>query len=429
MPNSLELENRVIPIRMLYESISTTHQLVKGILPENGIPELRIALEKVKSVLKKNLEKAKEGLPIVGYHFAIPAEYLSCFDCVPVCLEGTGYYLSTLLLDGVEKYYDLMINWGHPFHTCTAQKGPMGMALDDLFRFNAIFTPTAPCDNTCASYPFFRLEKKFPLIIADMPFRINEKSYEYYGNQLKQSLYELGRVIGQEPDFEKMKTHIEIENRVQKIRFEIFELTKAIPSPISNIYNAVSAGTFILVSGTKENLAFYEEVLEIVKKRYKTKKHHGGEEKIRSIWPYMVTYFDMSLCEWLDRELGMSVLFDIFNYNFSDPINTTSDLNTMFFDMARKSMGWPMVKQSTDFYYASLENCLKMAKDFSADCFIYTQSLACKQFGSFPQLLREMLKEELGIPMLLIEFDVGDKRFTPLKVIKEKIKMFAQTLM
>jgi benzoyl-CoA reductase/2-hydroxyglutaryl-CoA dehydratase subunit BcrC/BadD/HgdB len=414
---------------MLYEAISTTHQLVEGILPKNGIPELRIALDKVKNALKRNLEKAQEGLPIVGYHFAIPGEYLSCFDCVPVCLEGTGYYLSTLLLDGVEKYYDLMINWGHPFHTCTAQKGPMGMTLDDLYRFDAILIPTAPCDNTCASYPFFELEKKFPLIIADMPFRRDQKGYEYYADQIKNSLIKLGRVIGQEPDFEKMKNHIEIENRVQQMRFEIFELTKAIPSPISNIYNAVSAGTFIQISGTQENLSFYEEVLDIVKRRYKKKQHHGGEEKIRSIWPYMVTYFDMSLCEWLDRELGMSILFDIFNYNFSEPINTKSDLDTLFYDMAKKGMGWPMVKQSTDFYYASLENCLKMAKDFCVDCFIYTQSLACKQFGSFPQLLREALKDELGIPMLLIEFDVGDKRFTSLKVIKEKIKMFAQTLM
>jgi len=429
LEEKIALENRVIPIRMLYESLSTTHQLVEEILPENGIPELRIALGKVKNTLRRNLEKAREGLPIVGYHFAIPAEYISCFECVPVCLEGTGYYLSTLLLDGVEKYYDLMINWGHPFHTCTAQKGPMGMVLDDLFHFDAIFAPTAPCDNTCSSYPFFKLEKKFPLILADMPFRRDRRSYEYYGEQIKKSLFELGRVIGQEPDFEKMKKHIEIENRVQELRFEIFELTKAIPSPISNIYNAVSAGTFILVSGTQENLSFYEEVLEIVKLRYKKKQHHGGEEKIRSIWPYMVTYFDMSLCEWLDRELGVSVLFDIFNYNFAEPINTKSDLDTMFYDMAKKGMGWPMVKQSTDFYYASLENCLQMAKEFSADCFIYTQSLACKQFGSFPQLLREALKDELGIPMLLIEFDVGDKRFTSLKTIKEKIKMFTQTLM
>lgn len=429
MEKSQQLENRIIPTRMLYESLSTTHELVEGILPKNGIPELRIALEKVKSVLKRTLEKARDGLPIVGYHFAIPSEYLSCFECVPVCLEGTGYYLATLLLDGVERYYDIMLNWGHPFHTCTAQRGPMGMTLDDLFKFDAIFTPTAPCDNTCASYPFFKLEKKIPLIIADMPFRRDQSGYEYYAEQIKNSLFELGRVIGQEPDFEKMKEHIEIENRVQQIRLEIFELIKATPSPISNIYNAVSAGTFIQISGTQENLSFYEEVLEIVNDRYRKKQHHGGEEKIRSIWPYMVTYFDMSLCEWLDRELGMSILFDIFNYNFSEPINTTSDIDSLFYGMAVKAMGWPMVKQSTDFYYASLENCLKLAKEFSADCFIYTQSLACKQFGSFPQLLREALKDELGIPMLLIEFDVGDKRFASTKSIKNKIKMFSQTLL
>jgi benzoyl-CoA reductase/2-hydroxyglutaryl-CoA dehydratase subunit BcrC/BadD/HgdB len=426
---SIDLENKVIPLRMLQEALSTTHGLVEGILPENGIPALRIGVEKVISVLKRNLEKVREGLPVVGYHFAIPTEYLSCFDCVPVCLEGTGYYLSTMLLNGVEKYYDLMANWGHPFHTCTAQKGVMGMALDDLFEFDAIFTPTAPCDNTCASYPFFKLEKKFPLIIADMPFRHDERSYEYFAKQIKNSLIQLGKVIGQEPDFERMKKHIEIENQVQHKRLEIFELIKAIPSPISNIYNAVSAGTFILISGTPENLSFYEKMLTIVKRRYKSKNHHGGEENVRSIWPYMVTYFDMSLCEWLDRELGLSVLFDIFNYNFSEPINTKSDLDTMFYGMAKKSMGWPMVKQSTEFYYPLIEDCLRMAREFSADCFIYTQSLACKQFGSFPQLLREALMDELGIPMLVIEFDVGDARMTPIKTIKQKISMFTQTLL
>ncbi len=156
MEKSLVLENRVIPMRMLYEALSTTDQLVKGILPKNGKPALRIGVEKVKSVLERYIEKAREGLPIVGYHFAIPTEYLSCFDCVPVCLEGTGYYLATMLLHGVEKYYDLMGNWGHPFRTCTAQKGPMGMTLDNLFQFDGIIIPTAPCDNTCASYPFFK---------------------------------------------------------------------------------------------------------------------------------------------------------------------------------------------------------------------------------------------------------------------------------
>jgi hypothetical protein len=46
-----------------------------------------------------------------------------------------------------------------------------------------------------------------------------------------------------------------------------------------------------------------------------------------------------------------------------------------------------------------------------------------------PQLLREALRDEVGIPMLLIDVDVGDPRFASAKIIREKIKLFTQTLM
>jgi hypothetical protein len=142
----------------------------------------------------------------------------------------------------------------------------------------------------------------------------------------------------------------------------------------------------------------------------------------------MITFFSIDLMEWLDRKLGLSVLFDIFNYNFFEPINIKSDVDLMFYGMSKKSMGLPMIRQSTEFFGPFIEYCINFAKVYSADCFIYTQSIACKQFGSVPQLLREALKEELGIPMLLIEFDAGDARMTSLKTFKEKIRMFTQTL-
>jgi benzoyl-CoA reductase/2-hydroxyglutaryl-CoA dehydratase subunit BcrC/BadD/HgdB len=422
-------ENRIIPYKMLYEALLSTHELVERILPESGMPSLKIGLEYLISVLNDYLKKASEGLPIVGYHFAFPGEYLNCFDCVPVCLEASGYFLATLLLHGVEKYYDLIGSWGHPYHTCSAQKGSMGMTLDGLFKFDAIITPTAPCDSTCASYPFFEYKEKVPLIIADMPFSFNEKGFSYYAEQLKFSLNKLGKVIGQEPNFDKLKNAIKIENQTLKLKLELFELIKSIPSPIENMFNPVSAATNIIIPGTQQNFDFYNRLLDLAKYRYQNKIHHGGEEKIRSIWPYMITFFDISLCEWLDRELGMSILFDIFNYNFYEPIDVKSDLDTMFVGMAKKGMSWPMVKQSIEFYEPFILECVRMAKEYNADCFIYTQSLACKQFGSVPQILREALKDEVGIPTLIIDFDVGDARMTSLAAMKEKISMFVQTLL
>jgi benzoyl-CoA reductase/2-hydroxyglutaryl-CoA dehydratase subunit BcrC/BadD/HgdB len=429
MVNQSKLENRIIPYKMLRQAVSTTYDLVDKILPEDGMPALKIGLKYIDLVMADFIKKAGEGLPVIGYHFAFPSDYLYCFDCVPVCVEAVSYFISALLPDGSEPYYDLINSWGHPFHTCSSQKGTMGMTLDDLFRFDAIITPTAPCDNTYASYPFFRYHKNIPLITPDLPFLWEEKSYTYYGEQLRLGLEELGKVIGQVPDYEKLRKKIELENETNKIQLEIFELKKATPCPVENMYNALSAAAATFMSGREEKLEFYRDMLEIAKIRYKNKEHHGGEEKIRSIWPYMIIFFDLGLCEYLDRELGMSILFDIFNYNFFDPINTKSDLDTLFYGMAKKGMSLPMIKQSTEFFYTFIDDCVRLAKEFTADCYIFTSHLGCKQFGSVPQILREALRDEVGIPMLIIDLDVGDKRMTSEKIIKDKINLFTQTLL
>lgn len=304
----------------------------------------------------------------------------------------------------------------------------MGMTMDDLFKFDAMITPTAPCDNTYASYPYFEY-RGIPLVLPDLPFLHAEKSYKYYGKQLRLALEKIGKIIGQKPDYEKLRKCLEIENQVNLMQLELFELRKAKPCPVDNLFNAIAAAAAVFLSGTPEKIQLYKEYMEIAKKRFKNKSQYGKEEKIRSIWPYMLIFFSLELCEWLDREMGMSVLFDIFNYNFASQIDTTSDLDTMFIGMAKRGMDFPMMKQSTDFYYPFIEDCVRLAKDFSADCFVFTSHIGCKQFGAVPQILKEALREECGIPMLLLDLDVGDKRFASIKVIKDKIKMFTNTLL
>jgi len=430
MVNREELENRAFPYKMLLEATATMRELVERILPPKALPSLELGLKGMESVFSDCIEKAGEGLPIVGYHFALPSEFISAFDCVPQCMEAISFMLSAILPNTAEKYYDLINNYGHPYHTCSAQKGTMGMSLDNLTDFDAIITPTAPCDNTCASYPFFELKKKYPLILLDMPYKHDEAAFEYYGNEIRRGLEELGKIIGQEPDYKKLKKHIELENQVGKTMLELFELKKAIPCPVENMASALGSAAQIYMAGRQEKVDFYEGVLKAAKERLKAGVHHGGmEEKIRSIWLYMLTFFDLSLCEWLDRFLGMTILFDVFNYNFTEPIDTTKDLDTMFYGMAKKGMEFPMNRQSTQFYYTFIEDCIRFAKDFSADCFIYTSSIACKQFGAVPQILREALKDEVGIPMLVIDIDVADPRITNIKTVKEKISVFAQTLL
>ena len=129
---------------------------------------------------------------------------------------------------------------------------------------------------------------------------------------------------------EKLKKSIELDNEAIEIDLELFELRKAIPCPVENMYNIMKMGLTAFMSGTQEKKDFFSEMLVVSKENYRNKRHHGGgEEKIRSIWPYMLIFFDLALCEWLERDIGMSVLFDIFNYSFTDPIDTKSDLDNL----------------------------------------------------------------------------------------------------
>jgi benzoyl-CoA reductase/2-hydroxyglutaryl-CoA dehydratase subunit BcrC/BadD/HgdB len=419
--------SRVIPYNMLSECVSSTYELVQRIVPEPEMHVLRTGLKYLERTLIDCIQKADEGLPIIGHHFAFPAEYLYAFDCVPICIEATSYLLAALLPDGSEKYYDLITHWGHPYHTCSSQKGVMGMVLDDLFQFDVITTPTAPCDNTYASYPFFAYEG-IPLVVTDMPFLQEEKSYEYFAEQIELGLDEIGKIIGQEPDYEKLKKFLEIENETLKIELELYEMRKGVPCPVESMMSPMSAAAQVFMAGRQEKLDYYNEIYEAVKKNYKNKESPIEEERIRSVWPYMVVFFDLALCEWVDRELGMSILLDIFTYNFYNEIDTSSK-DKMLYGMSKKAMNFPMIKQSVEFYEDFIPYFVEMTREYQADCAIFTSHLGCKQFGSIPQILREALRDELGIPMLIIDIDVGDKRFASMKTVKDKIRMFTNTLL
>ena len=104
MVNKTELENRIVPYKMLLESTSTMLELADRILSDTAMPSLISGLKGLESTLQDVIERAGEGLPIVGYHFALPSEYLNAFDCVPICIESVSFMLAAMLpVGGIHK--------------------------------------------------------------------------------------------------------------------------------------------------------------------------------------------------------------------------------------------------------------------------------------------------------------------------------------
>ena len=221
-------EHKIIPYEILLEVVNNSHDIIFTAIPEHEMLSIKSMVKAIQKTMERNVKKAEEGLPIVGHHFSFPMElFIGAFEIVPICVEAVSYLLAALLTLGSEPYYDLAENYGHPYHTCSSQKGVIGMTLNKLFEFDTFVTPTAPCDNTMASYPFFPYYGNIPLVVGDMPIYHDQRGINYFAGEMKNMVSELGKVIGQEPDYEKLRKIIEYHNEALEYQGEINELKKA----------------------------------------------------------------------------------------------------------------------------------------------------------------------------------------------------------
>ncbi|MHA1299233.1 MAG: 2-hydroxyacyl-CoA dehydratase [Candidatus Helarchaeota archaeon] len=415
-------------LKDIYVATKFTSDIIKNAIPDTEQVILRSFLDNIIPCLEDYLNKFDEGKPVIGYHFAFPGEIFKTFDCVPIVMEGMPYLTSALLSYGAHEYYDAMIAYGHPFHTCSAQSGTMGATLKNSLNMDVVVCPSGPCDSGVGSYQFYSNLLNIPLVVTDIPFRHDERGYSYYGNQLKLMLEKVGKIIGQEPNYDELRKAIDYANQCTELVSEINTLRRIRPCPIENLFNPISVAATCFMGGREELVKFYKDVLEVAKKRANNGEFVGLENKVRSIWPYMSIFFNVGFSEWMDRKAGFTQLLDIFSYFFFDVTKTSGDLEDLFRELAVKVMEYPMERQSISHAEVFLDDFTTLAKMFDADCAIFTAHLGCKQVLSLDQMIREALRDELGIPSLTIEIDIGDKRYTPIEKIKDKMLEFKKTL-
>ncbi|MFX0102299.1 MAG: 2-hydroxyacyl-CoA dehydratase [Candidatus Hodarchaeota archaeon] len=420
---------KITPVELLKNTCVDTFDLVKRVIPDSEMPILKVFLKSHIAYLEENLQKTDEGLPIIGTHFAFPNEVFRAFDVATIIFEATPYFLSALLPNGSEPWYDSANYYGHPYHTCTAQKGVLGMVLEDHLKLDVIVTPTGPCDNNVSTYQYYSNQRKIPLVIADFPTsRYDERGFTYYAEELKQVVEEVGKAIGQEPDWDRLKQAVKINTESLEYLNKLNELRRIKPCPVESLANPLITGAQAFLAGHPEKVRFCKDVLDIVQKRVKYNITTPGEEKFRAVWPYMSIFFNIGFSEWMDRELGMTQLVDIFNQPFLEP-SYSEDIDEIFLDLAKQNMNFPMVRQSEYFMDYMVNDFIYAAKYYDADCAVFTAHIGCKQSVSGIQILRETFQDELGIPMLTLELDVGDKRFTSIETVKHELTEFTKTLL
>lgn len=426
----LSVKHKVRPYEILYDTMRLTLDMVERVVAEDEQLVLKSFMRNTMSAFERTIQQAADGKPVAGFHFTFAGDILNAFDVAPFCIEAIPYLMSSLMPNGAEHFYDKVNAFGHPYHTCTSQKGTMGMMLEGLIDLDFIVCSSSPCDNSVASYQFFANYMNIPTLIADMPQSRSERAYQYFTTELIRQVTEVSKLLKQEPDLDQFKVAIDYNRQAQEYLIEINELRRWAPSPIESIVNPIITATTIFLPGMPEKVQIFKEIRDIMRQRRQCGESRPGFEQFRSVWPNIAFFFDIGFYEWMDRELGMSFLMDCTTHYYFEPIIPDNmGLSEILYEFAKQAMNSPMVRQSLHFLDTMIADTLWAAKTYNADLGIFIQNTGCKQVASATQLIREALRDELGIPLLTIECDIGDKRVTSIETIKFEVAEFTKTLL
>lgn len=372
----------------------------------------------------------KEGKPVAWTFGFGPPEILHALGVVPVMPE---HYVSVLSAkQKVVDYLQQMDERGYPRNACAYQRAVLGFSLsgDELLVPEPDFILAIPlCDGaTKAIVPLIE-HLKVPYYLLDAPIffgradadrqNIDEDVVEYFRLQLEEVIAFVEKVTGQPRDPVRFRRTFELAQRCYELWGELNALRRAVPCPMGVVDEAGDVYPMMQMPGLPEAVGMYEMLLAEVRERVERGEGVIDNERHRLLWLGPAPNYDTSLLNYFEdfgAVLVRSDLDSIYlgNFNPDDPLD----------GLARK-----MVANT---FSGSLESriayTLNLARDYRVDGVVAYTHLGCRLYAGGQRAVCDALKEEFGIPYLLLGGDLVDARGYDRSSLRNKIEEFLETL-
>ena len=378
------------------------------------------------------LQQAKDapgqGKKAVLVPFNFPPELIHAFDNgYPI----TSELLSTLgvvALEGRgERYWDMARGLGLPDHICSSNSIELGsMLASDDFRPQALVSSAAgACDIIAKIHEFVSHYHSIPQFLLEKPVDDSERGREQFQKNYMLLVGRLEEFFGEELTYEKLLPVAEKSNRCTELFLDLWDLHKAAPCPVPNLFALYTYGARFSMWGTDEGVTCMETMVDVSKRRLAAGEYPAEREVARCLLVYTSYYFDLAnLFNWMESK-GYSYLTDGLGLLFPQPIDTSSR-ESILRGLAIEAINMPMTRQvgGESMSMSWLEDALYVAKELNADCAIYSGHHSCKQTWSVLSILRTEMMKRAGVPLLALEGDSWLARMTPMSAIQQRIDEF-----
>lgn len=376
---------------------------------------------------------AGHGKKVILVPFNFPTELIHAFESAePLTSEVLSTLAASCLPGQGEEYWDMaMAMGGMPDHLCSANTIELGSMLGcrDFHPQAIISSAPGGCDVNAKMHEFVAHHLDIPHFFLQKPPDDTGRGREQYRVYLKSLIKKIEAFLGEELREDRLRSVLEKANRCTELHYELFDLQKAVPCPVPNIFSLFLYGTRFTMWGTDEGIKTLEAMLRVSKRRLAEEAYPAQREVARCVWAYTSYYWDFSgFFNWMEEQV-YSHLGDGLDLYFPSPVDTSS-MDSMIDGLAGAAWNMPMTRQvgAESMSRAWTEDMIFAARNLKADCVIYCGHHSCKQTWSVVSILRSELKKRLGIPLLILQGDSWIKRMTPMSVLQQEIGEFVKNV-
>jgi benzoyl-CoA reductase/2-hydroxyglutaryl-CoA dehydratase subunit BcrC/BadD/HgdB len=365
--------------------------------------------------------------PVAYVTSGAPVEVLEALDVLTIYPENYGALCGAR--QASVRLCALAEGDGYPADLCSYARGhiaaslyPDGAPLDGLPRPDMLVC----CNNICGTvvkwYEALGNYYDCPLFLLDVPFQRELEPEEhvlaYVAAQIENLIAWSEEQVGRKLDPGRLLHTLELSREAINLWTEMRALGAHRPSPINAPDLFLAMGPIVVLRGTQAAVDFYRLMKAEVEERVAQGVAAVPGERVRLLWDNIAIWYRLLRFYRTFANQGACFVADTYTNGWS--VNLTLDDPIM--GMAR-AYAAPFINLNLETRTHVLND---LARRFQVDGMVMHANRSCKPFSLTQPDLKSALRDELGLPTLILEADMTDSRQYNEGIVKERVAAFME---
>lgn len=399
------------------------------------IPEMQLQTKTLDSLLEmygRIIDAVDNGDPFVASYYCLAPELLTAMDLPYYMVMQTPFLASSVpyLVDDIDA--SEAIGLGNDL--CTAIRLSIYYVEANLSPLpTCALNLLYPCDAAPLLHEVIVRNERWrdiPMFGCDPPYYMDDRSLDYFADQLRQMGNFVAKHTGRKLDLDKLKETVEESNRMFGLWDEYNQLRRNVPSPHGWGIGGPQAFSqaWVYRAGMKEGTEWFQKLVDIAELNVKSGVGPVAKEKIRLFWFDLLPFgWIMDFLPWLEEEWGAVMVMDMFG-NFPYTMIDTSSEEEMWRGLARRNLfDAPMVRQARGVADNFSGDIQRIVKDYKIDVVVWPGHMGHKDGAATVGIMRETCRD-LGVPFVHLGLDLFDRRYSTPEQMKDKISEFFRAM-